>query len=290
MMQDYVRKYNAKGKKCLFVGAVGDNFYSTGVKDDQHWKTMWSDIYGTNEPTSALYDIPWLAVMGNHDLGNSDPKCACGGGCKQFNNGSRPSGTERFWMPDYNWYYHIPVVDLEIIGLDTNSVDVGGLGGDGCKNGAKDVCQQCGGQGNIASFLNSQYDAGKALLTERARVSSARTTLIMQHYDGKIGKELKEQFEGNRPTNAVPTQVLSAYGHAHDQTCQGSRAHGCDVILTGGGGGWKGGGYFGFTAVHLTDDGGFQTTLETDEVRIPQNSCNYLVHDHSDAEKDSVFV
>merc|ERR1712039_78499 len=98
------------------------------------------------------------------------------------------------------------------IGLDTNALDVDGIGGDGCHNGAK-------------------------------------------------------------------AKVLSAYGHAHDQICEGSRDRGCDVILTGGGGGWKGGGYFGFTAVHLTDDGGFQTKLETSEVRISQHSCSYLQDD-----------
>merc|ERR1712217_140981 len=102
----------------------------------------------------------------------------------------------------------------------------------------------------------------------------------IQHYNyahgiGNVGGMLKKRFEGN---NGGRTQVLSAYGHAHDQKCEGSRAHGCDVIMTGGGGGWKGGGYFGFTAVHLTDDGGYQTVLETSEVRISQRSCRYLTH------------
>merc|ERR1712154_367514 len=34
----------AQGKKCLFVGAVGDNFYVTGVTNNG-WRDQWSNIY-----------------------------------------------------------------------------------------------------------------------------------------------------------------------------------------------------------------------------------------------------
>lgn len=273
MMKDYVQKFEAQGKKCLFVGAVGDNFYSTGLQDDAHWAEQWSNVYGTNDVNSPLHDIPWLAVMGNHDLGNADATCACGNGCKQFNGAHRPSGTESFWMPDYYWHYYIPGVDVEVIGIDTNAIDVGGIGGDGCKNGGAVTCQTCGGQNNIQTFLSGKQSAGENYLDERARITSAKTALIMQHYDGGLGAQYKQRFEN---INGGKAQVLSAYGHAHDQACQGNRTRGCDVILTGGGGGWRGGAYFGFTAVHLTDDGGYETTLESNEVRISQGSCNYV--------------
>jgi len=269
-----VQKYKAQGKKCLFVGAVGDNFYSTGLQDDAHWASQWKNVYGTNDGSSPLYNIPWLAVMGNHDYGNSDPTCACGRGCKQFNDAHRPPGTEKFWMPDYNWYYYIQGVDLAIIGHDTNAIDVGGLGGNGCGGGAATACQMCGGQGAIQNFLNSKKAQGESLMDQHARTTAAKTVLLMQHYP-TLGLYYKSRFEGNHPGNA---KVLAAYGHAHDQTCHGSRTSGCDVILTGGGGGWRGGSFFGFTAVHLKDDGGFQTVLETSEVRFPQSACSYLGH------------
>lgn len=293
MMKDYVRKYEAQGKKCLFVGAVGDNFYAGGLRDAEHWKKQWGDVYGATDQSSALHGIPWLAVMGNHDVGNDDPDCACKGVCKQFNNANRPSGTEKFWMPDFYWHYSIPDVDLEIIGLDTNALDIYGLGGDGCKNGAKVVCSRCGGQNNVANFLNSKKSAGESYLDERASSTRAKTALIMQHYDyghgisGNVGDYYKKRFESK---NGGRTQVLSAYGHSHDQKCEGSRAHGCDVILTGGGGGWKGGAYFGFTAVHLTDDGGYMTTLETSEVRISQHSCSYFLEHTNSTEYSEVLV
>jgi len=275
-MKDYVAKYTAQGKKCLFVGAVGDNFYATGIKDAGHWASQWTNVYGTNDPNSALHNIPWMGVMGNHDHGNDDPYCACGRGCKQFNDHpARPADTHKYWMPDYFWHYYIPRVDLEIIGLDTNAVDAGGLGGNGCAGGASLTCQVCGGQGNIQSFLSGRKAAGEDYLDTRARTSTAKTALIMQHYDGPYGQQYKERFEAN-DNKETKTHVLSAFGHAHDQVCRGSRDRGCDVILTGGGGGWQGGGYFGFTAVHLTDDGNFNTVLETTEVRFPQSQCSYM--------------
>lgn len=278
MMKDYVATQKSKGKKCLFVGAVGDNFYATGVQDDNHWAYQWTDVYGTNDPTSSLFEVPWLAVMGNHDYGSSDPGCACGKGCKQFStDGRRPAGTDRFWMPDYHWNYYIGgSAQLEILGIDTNAQDVGGLGGDGCGNGAKTTCQWCGGQGNMQNFLNGKKAEGEWMLDGRARASPAQTVLIMQHYDGGLGAEYKGRFESQNGNGA---HVLTAYGHAHDQQCQGSRTYGCDTILTGGGAGWQGGQYFGFVAVHLMDDGSYQTVMETSDVRFPQSWCSYM-NDH----------
>jgi len=225
--------------------------------------------------------------MGNHDLGNADPGCACGQGCRQFNGAHRPGGTERFWMPDYYWNYYVPGVDLEIIGLDTNAQDVGGLGGDGIKGGAAATFQRCGSQGLVQGFLSGKKGAGEQFLDQRARSSPAKTALILQHYDGGVGASYKGRFEGQ---NGGRAKVLSAYGHAHDQVCQGSRARGCDVILTGGGAGWQGGGWFGFTAVHLTDDGSFETVLETSEVRFPQNSCRYLVEGNASSAREEVVI
>jgi len=57
------------------------------------------------------------------------------------------------------------------------------------------------------------------------------------------------------------------------------------VILTGGGGGYiDKGSYLGFTAVHLTDDGGYQVVLETNEVRFPRTSCAWEEYMESQAQ------
>eukprot|EP00927_Polykrikos_kofoidii_P001714 TRINITY_DN10670_c0_g1_i1.p1 TRINITY_DN10670_c0_g1~~TRINITY_DN10670_c0_g1_i1.p1 ORF type:complete len:451 (+),score=55.10 TRINITY_DN10670_c0_g1_i1:69-1421(+) len=272
MMQDYVRKQS--GKKALFVGALGDNFYDKGLKDDNHWRKQWSDVYGTNDPSSPLHNVPWLAVMGNHDLGNDDWGCGCNKGCKHFNGAHRPSGTDKFWIPGYYWSYYIPGVDLEVIGIDTNAVDVDGLGGNGWGGGARTTYNNCGGHDSVKGFLNDMKGKGEQLLDERAAKTTAKTALIMQHYNyPNLGQQYKDRFNSH---NGGRTRVLSAFGHQHKQECWSSNHNACDVILSGGGAGWidRDSYRIGFVAVHLTDDGGFTTDIYSNEVTLNgPNSC-----------------
>ncbi|CAE7945115.1 PAP3, partial [Symbiodinium sp. KB8] len=115
----------------LFIASVGDNFYWSGVTPGA-WQASWASLYGPNDPGSPLYQVPWLSVLGNHDLGNDDPYAACADqmqaplatvngqryGCEQFNadkNPNRPGNTKLYWLPDYNYHYEIPEADLEVI-------------------------------------------------------------------------------------------------------------------------------------------------------------------------------
>lgn len=272
MMRDYQSKQERQGKKLLFVLAGGDNFYYTGLNKDNRdyqFEHQWKNVY------TSLTDVPWLGVYGNHDHGSSDPGCACGKGCNQFNSAGRPSGTENFWIPDYYWHYLIPEIKLEVIGLDTNAVDVNGLGGDGCHGGAGETCKVCGGQSNIQNFLNQKKRDGEAYMDQRAKVTPATTVAILQHYPKYTGVS-NGYLSRFQEANGGKAKILSAAGHTHDQQCEGSRTDGCDVILTGGGGGYiDHGAYLGFTVVHLTDDGGYEVVLETNEVRFPRNSCSW---------------
>lgn len=268
MMRDYRSQREQQGKKLLFVLAGGDNFYHTGLDKnhmDDQFAHQWRNIY------TSLTEVPWLAVYGNHDHGSKDPGCACGKGCNQFNSAGRPAGAENYWMPDYYWHYLIPEIELEVIGLDTNVLDMSGLGGSGCSGGAKKTCENCGGEGHVKDFLNKKKSDGEAYIDERARVSPATTVAILQHYPGDVSKRYLRRFQAASHGKA---SVLSAAGHDHDQRCQGRDANGCNVILTGGGGGYiDKGDYLGFTAVHLTDDGGYEVVLESSEVRFPRKSC-----------------
>jgi len=167
----------------------------------------------------------------------------------------------------------IPDIQLEIIGLDTNAADVNGLGGGGCHGGAQKTCEVCGGINNIKGFLNQKKREGEAYMDQRARATPATTVAILQHYPKYTGVSngYKSRFED---ANGHKAKVLSAAGHTHDQVCEGSRTYGCDVIMTGGGGGYiDHGSYLGFTAVHLTDDGGYQVVMETRETRFPRTWC-----------------
>ena len=115
--------------------------------------------------------------------------------------------------------------------------------------------------------------SGEALLVARAKVTKAKTVVIIQHYPSE-GARLKAAFESARGDKEVG--VLSAYGHTHNQLCQGRNSVGqCDVIMTGGGGGCCEGdlkhSFAGFTAVALQDGDGvqsFTSDLESSAVRM----------------------
>lgn len=58
----------AEQEKCNFVMSTGDNIYPDGVisANDPQWKTKFEKVY-----TGEALDIPWYAVLGNHDYKNN---------------------------------------------------------------------------------------------------------------------------------------------------------------------------------------------------------------------------
>eukprot|EP00928_Gymnodinium_smaydae_P005125 TRINITY_DN11760_c0_g2_i1.p1 TRINITY_DN11760_c0_g2~~TRINITY_DN11760_c0_g2_i1.p1 ORF type:complete len:712 (+),score=109.53 TRINITY_DN11760_c0_g2_i1:128-2137(+) len=286
-MKEYVARQSALGKKLLLVGTVGDNFYWTGARPE-FWHPTWGNVYGTNDPESPLYKVPWLATLGNHDYGDNDPYAFCPHvspkaeidgqpyASQQFNadrNPTRPSGTDLYWFPDYNFHYEVPEADLEIILVDKNYHNVvNNLGPH--SPGFVESFRKCGGKEVVSSFMKRVGAAGDRLLEERGREGTAKTTVILQHYP-----EEKEASDGAF-RDAMPqgrqTKVLQAFGHWHDQFCHHWNEDGtCDMILSGGGGGCCGGHRAGFTAVHLLDDGGFTTDFKSDNVSIPAWECHW---------------
>ena len=138
----FVQNQTLHGKQLLFFVALGDNFYWQG-QSGTTWESQWLDIYG-----EYATDYYWFGVLGNHDYLQHDPHCMCPFhnfhtvinqtnpkknetveipyGCNQFNIDKGGSGTggdirEKFYMPDYSYYYTIYDLDLELIMIDTNS-------------------------------------------------------------------------------------------------------------------------------------------------------------------------
>jgi len=147
-----------------------------------------------------------------------------------------------------------------------SATDIYGLVGD--SSSSQQVFNNCGGQSNTQWFLDKLKQSGEDLLRCRAQIGTASTVVVIQHYPGS-GKTVKAAFDENVPANRSVGSI-SAYGHAHQQHCDGRNGEGqCDMILTGGGGGCCSGDIVaGFTAVHLTDDGGFTSDVESDAVRV----------------------
>jgi len=287
-MKAYVSQQKAAGKNLLAILSVGDNFYWTGVKPTS-WQDSWARPYGTLDPSSPLFNVPWLAVLGNHDYGDDDPYAFCpfaqvaamasvAGqtyGSAQLNadkNPARPPNTRNFWLPDYNYHYEILEADLEIIAIDTNFQALGGLGGD--DRGHGQAFNDCGGPGQVEHFLSRVAQAGMDLVLERARVGTASTVVIMQHYPGACPRN---EFLGALPAaRQGKVNVICTYGHVHEQGCKGTDARGqCNDILSGGGGGCCAPSISpaGFVSVSLTDDGAFSTDVDSPSVMMPAGQC-----------------
>jgi hypothetical protein len=290
-MKQYAAEQRAAGMNLLFIGTVGDNFYWTGVQP-QSWGDSWATPYGVNDPTSPLFQVPWLASLGNHDYGNDDAFAFCPSARPQFSvhgqsyasmqlnrdrNPSRPHPSElnttHYWLPEYSYHYSIPEADVEVIAFDTNAVALDVLGGD--VSGHKRAFARCGGRKVVEAFLNAVEQASMDLLVRRAREGTARTVVLLQHYPGQCRREafldaLPEERRGL-------VRVLCAYGHVHDQKCEGWDSEGtCDTVMTGGGGGCCNRDVqAGFTAVRLTEGGGFEVDVDSAKVKLPANGCKW---------------
>eukprot|EP01083_Nonionella_stella_P191059 707408_1 len=246
-MLSYYNSQKAKGYNLLFIAALGDNFYWTG-QDKTEWVPHWQDFYG-----ELATDIPWLAVMGNHDWGNSDPTALCAWyyarykspagipyASNQLNQDKGGSNPPNYYMPDFGYFYRIDELDFELIAVEENASDCpGGLGGNGPSGGASQLFADCGGSTSIGcGYLNKIKVASENMMIQRAKTSTNKNFVITQHYPG-VGQNLLKTFLSNN--NHSTELVVSAYGHAHEQTCAGSinteYGYLCNVILSGGGGG-----------------------------------------------------
>lgn len=105
--------YKAKVHAELVVG-VGDNFYPDGVEstEDEQWQQKWYKVYKEN--SSNMMDVPWHAVLGNHDY------------CK--NAKAQIDFKQHGWrMDDFHWIHRFTVRDQQVafVYIDTNLLAYG---------------------------------------------------------------------------------------------------------------------------------------------------------------------
>ena len=111
-MMKYVRYLNLRA-----VIALGDNFYSSGVSSvtDSLWSTMWKNVYLTD---SSPLNVPWYAVLGNHDYGSISNAEA------QINR-YKTVDDDNWIMPSHNYTEVFDIVgggSLQIIFIDTTTL------------------------------------------------------------------------------------------------------------------------------------------------------------------------
>jgi hypothetical protein len=261
-LKNYVKDRKSEGKNLLFIATVGDNFYPVGL-DCKQWEYQWKDVYG-----ELATDYIWLAIMGNHDWGNTDPSCICPDNdpdkkvindqsykCNQLNvdkGGCRPDGIKGYHMPDFSYNYRIDDLNFEFIAMSNGFIDCpNGLGGNGEDGGAVTSIENCGGVDKTCRKLWDIRQAGMDLILDRAKNSPAKNVIITNHYStgssgtyagpepvdhGNACKELRDHFTQNSSTQNQT--VMCAGGHDHAQGChQTDNDAGCLNILSGGGGG-----------------------------------------------------
>lgn len=102
-------------KKCAESGCdfgllLGDNFYDTGVSsvDDPQWQTKFEDVYKN-------LDMPFYAVLGNHDYGGEGLGIEPQKGQIQVDYMQK---SKKWKMPDR--HYHFTFGNTEFFALDTN--------------------------------------------------------------------------------------------------------------------------------------------------------------------------
>jgi len=248
-MQAYYNKQKSAGYNLLFIAAVGDNFYYYGQNCDE-WTDHWKDMYG-----DLTDNIPWLAVYGNHDWGNSDPDCMCSWTkpryvdpttnmpytCNQINANKKGCNPSNYYLPDFGYYYRIDQLGFELIAVEESVTDCpNGIGGSGPNSGASEVFANCGSTTVGCGWMAKLQNATESMLVSRAQQSINSNFLIIQHYPAK-GSSLVDLFHSSRGKNinASNDRVVGAYGHSHLQACDrtNTKTGLCDSVQNGGGGG-----------------------------------------------------
>eukprot|EP00913_Durusdinium_trenchii_P010282 g9643.t1 len=101
---------------------------------------------------------------------------------------------------------------FQVIALDTNAkIDPNQIAGNAKARGLADAL--CGGRDVSQNFLEALAKAGEALVLERAKLSTATTILMIQHYPGWCPRALFE--------NALPPERRGkAVGARALRSCQ----------------------------------------------------------------------
>jgi len=217
-----------------FIINVGDSFYPDGVSSpgDIRWRTQWIDRF-----PDILRSVPWYSVYGNHDLHHDPGMCEDEAGAQLGDIFSRKNGLfERFYMPDYNWYYRHEELDVEVIGLDLNKYM------DGWNASAKDEdlfftdCKYSACPELCVEAAERRAEQAFNLVFDRKSNSTARNLLIFSHYPTDYF-HARQDFLDLLRDQSKETAYFA--GHRHNTDQWSTFRTGKHDWLVGGGGGWS---------------------------------------------------
>jgi hypothetical protein len=247
LMKTFVTSQKSAGKNLLFVGALGDNFYGSGMDAScNYWKPRWSDMY-----EFVATDYPWLAVFGNHDWGGHDEHAICAWGtdpyyidattkipyaANQIDKNKGGCNPANYFLPDFAYYYNIPELSFEYIVMEESEGDCVDSGGSTwCGQDFKD-CDKS--QKTGCNYLGRMKTAAQNMMNERANVSNNTNFMIVNHYAGH-GAGLRTNFIKARGSQKYV--AWTAGGHSHAQECMAEDSNGVCIQIKSGGGGHGGG-------------------------------------------------
>jgi acid phosphatase len=198
------------GSRCVI--SVGDNFYEEGVQSagDPQWQSSFENIY-----TARSLQVPWFAVLGNHDyLGSPQAQI------------DYSKGSPRWRMPSR--YYKVAGVDLGVPALDVYFIDTSPL--------VHEYRQPV--HGKIAENIAGQDVAAQLLWLDRELGEShAPCKLVVGHHTIYSGGSA----HGNTPETIklldpiLRKHAVKAYINGHDHDLQHIRRGGIDYIGCGAG-------------------------------------------------------
>ncbi|ETP53133.1 hypothetical protein F442_01949 [Phytophthora nicotianae P10297] len=256
--------------------AHGDNFYWNGINYLGERDSRFAASFEAKYDGDNIKNVPWVAVMGNHDYGGSDYICSSGDKLVPCNNTAElyqglenklkwqseyTSPNDNRWAMDGRFYVHrvkdpAMGVSIDIFNVDTNDND----------HSAELICCQCYGYAkNDSSGCNTITREGKycfggdkamfdtckakfaewgnesrAQLAKLAAKSDATWKIVNSHYspyDHYAEPGMKKWFDTLK--NSGVRAFL--HGHTHAEKHDYAKSIGVHFVENGAGGGRQSG-------------------------------------------------
>jgi len=152
--------------------------------------------------------------------------------------GYRPAGTENYHMPDFNYWYIVPELDLVFVQILTLYDCPDHPGGNGPAGGAVNQIARCGGASQTCAQLNNIFQSGQAMVKYIAENTTFKNVVIGFHYYQDID-QVVQAFEGW--DRAGPRNLRIVSGHVHLNRClkKDSAGERTQIVVGGPSGGAK---------------------------------------------------